>query len=168
MSTVIILGSARNQGNTHQLASYVANDIAATLFNLSDYEISPYEYEHRNRDDDFLLLMNEVLKFEHIILASPIYWYAPSSVMKVFLDRLSDLITIEKSLGRKLRDKSGSVIATGCDLVPPPCFEQMFQLTYRYLGIDYREMLYCPCIEDIEIHQHHLAINTFIRKSYAK
>ncbi|MFZ6843010.1 flavodoxin family protein [Undibacterium sp. RuTC16W] len=168
MSTVIILGSARNQGNTHQLANYVANDTAAALFNLSDYEISPYDYDHGNRSDDFLPLMNEVLKFEHIVLASPIYWYAPSSVMKVFLDRLSDLITIEKSLGRQLRQKSGSVIATGCDQVPPLCFEQMFQLTFRYLGICYREMLYCPCIEDIEIYKHHLAINTFIRKSHAK
>jgi multimeric flavodoxin WrbA len=164
MSTAIILGSARNQGNTHQLAQRVAHDIQAALFNLADYDITPYDYAHHNRIDDFLPLMKQVLGFDHLILASPVYWYAPSSSMKMFLDRLSDLITIEKDMGRQLRKKSAALLATGSDLTAPPCFEDIFQRTYNYLGITYQGFLYCPCDDDIEMHRHTATIEDFVAR----
>ncbi len=167
MRVAIILGTARNQGNTHQLATYLRDGVAGTLFNLADYKIGTYDYEHLNINDDFLPLMKEILMFDHIMLASPIYWYAASSEMKVFLDRLSDLMTIEKNLGRQLRSKSASLLATGCDIEPPVCFEQMFELTYRHLGINYRGMLYCPCVDHLEIEQHQFVINSFLKNLHA-
>jgi len=168
MSIAIILGSARDRGNTHLLADEVANDANATVFNLSDYQISAYDYEHKNRVDDFLPLMKEILRFDRIVLASPIYWYAPSSIMKVFLDRLSDLITIEKDLGRTLREKTGAIISTGCDAEPPACFEEVFKRTYQYLGVDYRGMLYCPCEDNLDIHEHRSMIDSFVRSLHAQ
>jgi multimeric flavodoxin WrbA len=162
MTTAIILGSARDHGNTHQLARHLADDLHATLFNLADYDIGPYDYAHKNRDDDFLPLMKQVMRFDRFILASPVYWYSPSSSMKVFLDRLSDLMTIEKELGRLLRQKRAAVLSTGCDLVAPPCFEEIFQKTYKHLGIAYDGRLYCPCADDIALHQHHAAIDEFV------
>jgi multimeric flavodoxin WrbA len=164
MNTAIILGSARNQGNTHRLAQRVAHDIQATLFNLADYDITPYDYAHHNRGDDFLPLMKQVLRFDRIVLASPVYWYSPSSSMKVFLDRLSDLMTIEKDMGRQMRKKSAALLATGCDLRAPPCFEDIFQRTYSYLGIAYQGFLYCPCDDDIDMHSHAAAIDDFVAK----
>ncbi|MDE2428019.1 MAG: hypothetical protein KGM99_04780 [Burkholderiales bacterium] len=37
--------------------------------------------------------------------------------MKVFMDRLSDLLDVEKPLGRQLRTKKAALLATGCDAV---------------------------------------------------
>jgi multimeric flavodoxin WrbA len=162
MSTAIILGSARGHGNTHQLALRIANELHADLFNLADYDITPYDYRHENRSDDFLPLMKQVLHSDRIVLASPVYWYSPSSSMKVFLDRLSDLMTIEKELGRQLRTKNAAVLATGCDATPPPCFEDIFQRTYRHLGMAYQGMLYCACADDMEIHRHLAEIKNFV------
>jgi multimeric flavodoxin WrbA len=164
MSTAIILGSARNRGNTHQLAERIAIDMQAVLFNLADYDITPYDYAHNNRSDDFLPLMKQVLRFDRFVLASPVYWYSPSSSMKVFLDRLSDLMTIEKDMGRQLRTKNAALLATGCDETAPPCFVDIFQRTYRHLGIAYDGMLYCPCADGIEMRQHQAAIDDFIAR----
>lgn len=59
-----------------------------------------------SRNDDYLNLMKQILdKYETLILATPVYWYSMSGIMKVFFDRLTDLLTIEKELGRKLRGK---------------------------------------------------------------
>ncbi|GGC66139.1 flavodoxin family protein [Undibacterium terreum] len=171
MSTAIILGTARNGGNTHQLALRVAQHIApagsARLFDLADYDIDAYDYKHHNSDDDFLPLMDEIIGYDHIVLASPIYWYSPSSVMKVFLDRWSDLLTIEKEMGRRLRQKSGAVISTGANAELTPCFEDIFRLTYEYLGMSYKGMLYCACDEEIQLDLHHSAIDQFTRNFHA-
>lgn len=167
MKTAIILGSARALGNTDQLARQVAQEAGAHCFNLADYDVSPYDYDHKNRDDGFLPLMREVLVFDQVVLASPVYWYSPSSVMKVFLDRLCDLMTIEKDLGRQLRQKEAAVIATGCDPLAPPCFEEIFRLTYAHLGMRYKGMLYCPCDKTIELHRHGAGINHFVGELHA-
>jgi multimeric flavodoxin WrbA len=48
-------------------------------------------------------------------MVTPVYWYTMSGIMKVFFDRFSDLLRIEKDLGRKLRGKSMAVISCGAD-----------------------------------------------------
>ena len=54
--------------------------------------------------------------------------------MKTFIDRLSDLISIRKDLGRKLKDKRIFVIASFNTSVPKG-FEEQFSQTCEYLGI---------------------------------
>ncbi|NHQ84654.1 NAD(P)H-dependent oxidoreductase [Iodobacter sp. HSC-16F04] len=153
MATAIILGSARNHGNTHQLALQIANHTECVIFNLADYNISHYDYEHKNIADDFLPLVREIITFDRFILATPIYWYSPSSIMKIFMDRLTDLITIEQSIGRQLKNKSAAIISTGNDKIAPQCFEDIFRLTFQHLHINYLGMLYCPCNKDPQQHK---------------
>lgn len=161
MSTAIILGTSRINGNTHNLVKLYQEYQHADVFCLMDYSISIYDYEHKNSGDDFISLARKLIKYNHLIFATPMYWYSMSGQMKVFFDRLSDLLTIEKGLGRDLRGKSCSVLATGLDIEPPACFEQPFILSAKYLGMDYQKMLYCSCsdgfleIEHIEkLHKH--------------
>ena len=82
--------------------------------------------------------------------------------MKVFFDRLSDLLTIEKELGRELRGKSCSVLATGVDKNPPECFEQPFKLSAHYLGVSYKKMLYCQCEDDFIELEHRSNLLSYI------
>jgi hypothetical protein len=62
--------------------------------------------------------------------------------MKIFIDRFSDLLTIEKDLGRLLRDKSAYLISNGSDSDCPQCFEDQFKLTCKYLGMYYGGLHY--------------------------
>lgn len=114
--SVIILGSSRKNGNTTKIVDAVASQKNVEVINLSDYHFSYYDYENKNINDDFLPLMKEIIeKYDTLIFATPIYWYSMSGIMKVFFDRFSDLIRIEKDWGRKLRGKKMAVISNSHD-----------------------------------------------------
>ncbi len=61
-----------------------------------------------------------------------------SAQLKVFFDRLSDLLTIEKGLGCKLKGKSISVLSTGYNLKLPDCFVEPFELTAKYMQLEFK------------------------------
>ncbi|VAW86504.1 hypothetical protein MNBD_GAMMA18-336 [hydrothermal vent metagenome] len=162
MKTAIILGTSRKNGNTSQLVDLFLQHTKADLFNLSDFVMSPFDYEHNNADDDFLPLIDKVLGYEHIIFATPVYWYSMSAQMKIFFDRMSELVTVEKERGRKLRGKSCALMATGNDNLPAECFEKPFVLSADYLGMMYKGMLYCSCQDTFSALDHKSKIADFI------
>ena len=154
MKTAIILASSREQGNTHQLAHLYMEHQTCDLFNLSDYAISAFDYQHRNKNDDFKVLIKTLITYDRLIFATPVYWYAMSAQMKVFVDRLSDLLTIEKTLGRALKGKSCSLLATGEDNEAPECFIAPFNLLANYLGINFTSSFYCCCRKNFIKQEH--------------
>ncbi|SES79618.1 flavodoxin family protein [Thalassotalea agarivorans] len=175
MKIAIVLGTSRRNGNTANLVEYFIEQYPAqcTLFHLSNYDIAPYDYNFNNQDDDFLPLITNIIEnYDAIILASPVYWYAPSAQMKVFMDRLSDLLVINKPLGRKLKGMSAGVIATGVVSKPNTCFEEIFRATFNYLHMPYIGMLYCTYadeIENIASHQQYLDkhVSTYVTTAFA-
>lgn len=135
---VIILGSSRKIGNTTRIVDEIAKDAGIDVINLSDYNISHYDYESKNIEDDFLPLIKGILeKYDTLIFATPIYWYNMSGIMKVFFDRFSDLIRIEKETGRKLRGKKIGVISNSHDNEIEDSFYITFKKTADYLGMEY-------------------------------
>ncbi|ELI0612377.1 flavodoxin family protein [Vibrio vulnificus] len=138
MKIAVILGTSKSDGNTRNLVESFVEKSGAKLFDLSDFDISFYDYEHENRNDDFLSIIHEISGFDHVVFASPVYWYSMSAQLKVFFDRLSDLLTIEKELGRKLKGKSVSVLSTGYNQDLPDCFVQPFELTANYMQLDFK------------------------------
>jgi len=154
MTTAIILGTSRDNGNTSKLVKLYMKYNHSDLFNLNDYVISTYDYAHLNKNDDFLVLAKSLKQYDHIVFASPIYWYSMSAQMKVFFDRLSDLLTIEKPLGRAFKGKTCSLLSTGVDKEIPECFIAPFQLTANYLGLEFIDAFYCSCSEEF-INQEH-------------
>ncbi|HHX8265685.1 TPA: flavodoxin family protein [Vibrio diabolicus] len=138
MKIAVILGTSKSDGNTRNLVDSFAEKSGAKLFDLSNYSISFYDYEHNNRSDDFLSIIHELVDYDHFVFASPVYWYSMSAQLKVFFDRLSDLLTIEKNLGRKLKGKSVSVLSTGYNTELPDCFVQPFELTADYMQLDFK------------------------------
>lgn len=165
MKTAILFSSSRTQGDTFHIAKYLSNNCSASLFDLSDYTMSFYDYEHLNSDDDFLPLMLQLIEFDHITFVTPMYWYSMCAQMKLFVDRLSDLLTIDTSLGRKLRGKNCSLVSTGYDTSAPDCLWQPFDLTAKYLGMHYQGLLYCSCPEGFDLDEHKLAIDGFIKNT---
>lgn len=138
MKTVIIVGSSRNDGNTQTLTNELVKKTNWDLINLNAYNFSYFDYEHLNKDDDYLPLMQTLLdKYDTLIFATPVYWYSMSGIMKVFFDRITDLLTIEKELGRKLRGKSMAAISCSIGNNLGDSFWLPFSETANYLGMNY-------------------------------
>ncbi|MCW8092025.1 flavodoxin family protein [Alteromonas sp. ASW11-130] len=161
MKTAIILGSSRSNGNTNAFARQVEKRIGADFFDLADYQIAPFDY-HNSYEDDFAGLIAQLLRYKQLIFASPVYWYAASAQMKVFLDRLTDLLNFHKDEGRQLRGKRVGLLATGIKPIAPNCFEQMFKLTFEYLGMEYKGMGYCCTRDTFELTTHGATVNGFV------
>lgn len=108
------------------------------MIDLNDYQISYFDYEHRNSEDDFIPLMQKVTnEYDVLIFATPVYWYSKSGIMKVFFDRISDLLSIEKDIGRKLRMKSMAVISCSEAIESESHFWIPFRKSAEYLGMKY-------------------------------
>ena len=136
MSQAIIFGSSRSFGKTRAIIDDLLNASKIDLFDLNSYKISPFDYDHANRDDDFIPLIEKLLTFDTWIIATPVYWYNMSTQHKLFFDRFSDLLTIRKDLGRQLRGKKLFVIASFGDSYPQG-FEDTFKQICDYLGMRY-------------------------------
>ncbi|WP_418264772.1 flavodoxin family protein [Flavobacterium faecale] len=138
MEKVIIVGSSRNDGDAANLTKQLIEKSKWDLVNLNDYEFSYFDYEHNNRNDDYLILMEEIVgKYETLIFVTPVYWYSMSGIMKVFFDRFTDLLTIEKELGRKLRGKKMAVMSCSIGENLGENFWLPFSETAKYLGMEY-------------------------------
>jgi len=114
---VIILGSSRSNGNTTRIVNEIASQFNIDVVNLKDYKFSYYDYESKNREDDFLPLIKGIIeKYDTLIFATPIYWYSMSGIMKVFFDR---------------------VISNSHDDELEYDFYLPFRLSAEYLGMEY-------------------------------
>lgn len=133
---IIILGSSRSFGNTRKAVMEILDGKDFPIVDLHTLDIKPYDYEYRNKEDDFMPLVERIVEHDTIILATPVYWYTMSATMKIFIDRISDLLDIRKDLGRKLRGKKLFVIGSFNTSLPRG-FEDAFEQTCEYLGMRY-------------------------------
>jgi len=164
--TAILLSTSRKQGNTQRLVEHIAHQSDIDIVNLKDFSISPFDYEHRNINDDFVPLIRKLIKYDHLIFASPVYWYSMTAQMKVFFDRISDLLHVKKELGRQLRKKKTSIISTGASPKPERSFEETFLNSFNYLGMNYKGMLYCYCENNFDSHKHKNTIDKYIKENF--
>ena len=141
MKTIVIYSSANPAGNTFQSATKIAQQYGAQLIYLDRYNIGEYCYQHSNSGDDFINLFRWILSFDHIVFASPVYWYAVTPRMKAFIDRITDFMDIESLQPelRALRDKQFSLLSTSNQKEAPRAFTQMLTGTFEYLGMSLKE-----------------------------
>lgn len=138
MKKVIILGSSRKNGDTKKVVTELRRISSWDLIDLTDSNISHFDYEHLNRSDDFIDLLKRITdNYDVLIFATPVYWYSMSGRMKVFFDRLTDLLTIEKEIGRKLRGKNMAVISCSNGVNLEDNFWLPFKKSAEYLGMNY-------------------------------
>lgn len=138
MKKLIILGSSRKDGNTKKVVDEIIRISGGDLVDLKDYNIGYYDYERQNVDDDYLPLMRKIIaNYDVLIFATPVYWYSMSGIMKVFFDRITDLLRHEKDLGRKLRGKGMAVVSSSSGGNLGDHFWHPFTATAEYLGMKY-------------------------------
>lgn len=136
MNPVIIFGSSRSFGNTRKVTDDIFGSSGIPLVDLNNFDISPFDYEHRNKHDDFIPLIENLLDHDTWIIATPVYWYTTSAHHKIFFDRIADLLDIRKDLGRRLSGKKLFVIASFGTSYPNG-FDGLFEQICEYLCMEY-------------------------------
>jgi multimeric flavodoxin WrbA len=139
---LVILGSARADGETGRAVALAFPEGAADLVVLPQYEIGGYDYAHRNAEDDFAGIAARIQEAGALVFATPVYWYAMSAPLKFFFDRLTDLTENQKAVGKALAGKPVWLIVTGTDPDLPAGFEVPFRRTADYFGMTYRGAIY--------------------------
>lgn len=147
LKTLALFSSSRRKGNTGQFIDRIASELGIEVIDLTNLSLTPYDYDHRNRSDDFEPLMERVLAHEQLIFATPIYWYAVSPAMKAFLDRISDYLELPDLLpkGRQLRGKNAFIVCTSICEQPSPTFMSAFRETFDYLGMTFGGVAHINC-----------------------
>lgn len=143
----IVMGSARGDGNTASAVFHLVRQLGARaeVADLSALGITPFDYGRHDDRDDFRSVIEMMLASQHIVFATPVYWYAMSGAMKVFFDRLTDLLLdpASRQTGRALAGRHVWLLATGTDDGLPTGFHEPFQRTSAYFDMVWREAFYC-------------------------
>jgi multimeric flavodoxin WrbA len=157
---LVILGSARRDGDTAKAIALTFPPGSAEIVMLPDYRIGGYDYAHANADDDFAAIAAAMHKMDQIVFATPVYWYAMSAPLKFLFDRLTDLTENLKPTGKALAGKSVWLIATGTDPELPEGFEVPFRRTAEYFDMTYRGSAYLHTGGDATLRATHEAALT--------
>ena len=147
MSVVAILGSARSDGHAARLLDAALAGRPARRFDLGALHVRDYAYGRPSGGDDFLTVAQAIAESQAVLFVTPVYWYAMSGVLKRFFDRMTDLVTVDKLLGRQFAGRSVWVAACGSYPALPEGFEVPFQETAAYFGMGYGGALYVPVQE---------------------
>lgn len=147
MSIAIIHGSSRKNGNTEYLTYHAIPKEKGTHIYLREHNIHPIIDERhaaegfQDVDDDHKSLIDQLLEHDIIVFATPIYWYAMSGPMKIFIDRWSQIMRDPDytHFREGMRGKKVYVIAVGGDtphIKGLPLIQQ-FQYICQFYGMSF-------------------------------
>ena len=135
--SLAILGSARSDGHTAALLKRLIDGLDCEVIDLNAANIACFRYDQRYTDDDeFMAIVEKMIAAPIVIFATPVYWYSFSTVMKNFVDRMSDLLMSQKDLGRRLRGGRWALVSSGSDAEPDRDLVSAFGRTCKYLGVE--------------------------------
>ena len=142
---LIILGSARKNGDTRKLVDQVFSDTEYELIDLLDYTIYPYNYkEEYPEDDQFMGVAERMFDHQALVFATPVYWYSMSGQMKIFFDRMTDLIRSKAENRPRFKGRKMFLLAVSASDELPDGFELPFSETADYLDMEYGGAYFSP------------------------
>lgn len=142
-NVLVIMGSSRPDSNTLKAIQNLIPFPQYDVIDLQSKKIRYYHYDSRSREnDDFHSIATEMLRYDILIFATPVYWYTMSGQMKVFFDRMTELTDEYKILGKSLKGKKTYLIACGASPSLPEGFEIPFKLTSQYFDMEYVQGFY--------------------------
>ena len=79
-----------------------------------------------------------------ILIATPVYWYAPTAIMKAFMDRW---VPLNRPQGRSMIQGKRAILVTAYEEDSPEAAEplvKVFELSFAYLGLRFVGRLIVP------------------------
>ena len=138
MNRSIVFTTSKPESAVYKTVQLALENESFTCVDLTTKNFLDYCPLNSHISDDFLALAEQMVQHENIILACPVYWYSVPALMKRFIDRWSDILTIRKDIGRKLHGKKLFIIA--CYGTYPDGyegFELPLQKTASYMDMRY-------------------------------
>jgi putative NADPH-quinone reductase len=151
-SVLVLLGSARREGNTEQLmrraAARLSTEQAVQWLHLGDYPLPPFvDIRHEDAPvyeaptGNEALLLERTLAASHLVFAMPLYWYSLPADAKRYLDYWSAWMRVPGAdFQRRMAGKQLSVVTTVSDenrRVAEPLIDSL-RLTAQYLHMTFR------------------------------
>lgn len=154
MSTVIIKGSPRKNGNSTYLAEVLGRELEeqgeqVEYISLRELKLSCCVHCEACRkketcviDDDMQSIYRSLDKCDKLVIAAPIYWFNVNAQTKIFLDRLYALAVKRSQFSWKV-----GIILTGegvnaFDSGAVNAF-RAFQDMFSYLQADIKDLIFC-------------------------
>lgn len=148
MKLTAILGSPRAGGNSDTLAQCVLEGareagLDTEVVALRRLKINPCtgceKCWQAGRpcvfDDDMTRLYDTIARTDILLLATPVYWYAPTTIMKGFIDRL---VVLNRPEGRPMIEGKGAITAVTYEEEGPAAAKplvRMLELSFDYLKV---------------------------------
>lgn len=159
MKITAFLGSPRADGNTDILAQEVLAGAAEAgweteaiaLRRLNIHPCNACEKCWANAkpcviNDDMTKLYDVIGGSDALLFATPVYWYAPTAIMKAFMDRL---IPLNRPEGRLMVKGRRAILVTAYEEEGPAAAEpliRMFELSFGYLGL---QLVDCVAVDGV-------------------
>ncbi len=176
MNILGLVASPRRGSNTDLMVSSIlygagANNHTIDKVYLYDVDIAPcVDCRACKRGsckcaigDGMQLLYPKLEKADVIIFGTPLYWYGPSAKMKLLIDRLRPFVASKKLDGKKalvvVPSEEG---AEACKLIIG-----MFELSFKYLGLELIGKFLPKVSERAEIKNHPQMLNEAFEKGKA-
>lgn len=149
MKLTAFLGSPRVGGNTDILTARVLDGakesgLVVEAVELRKLRIGPCTgcekcWQRSGQpcviNDDMNDLYEKIGESDILLFATPVYWYAPTSIMKAFTDRF---VVFNRPQGRPMIEGKGAILVTAYEEEGPKAVEpmlRMFEMSFEYLGL---------------------------------
>ncbi|TPR12307.1 flavodoxin family protein [Apilactobacillus timberlakei] len=109
MKTLFLNFSKDPNGLTENLAYNSFNIANIKTINIVRKKIKPLGQKY-SVDDQFQKICNEISKIDNLIIGTPVYWSSMSSYMKIFIDRMTEVMSENPFKGKNLY-----LVVTGSD-----------------------------------------------------
>ena len=149
MKAVILFGSPRKAGNTIELARLATDTLrenghSVRMLYLNDLNIRPCQGCYTclsdgtcRINDDMRDIRKYVMESDLIVYATPIYWFGPSSQLKLAMDRF--IAFMDPDYQSRIAGKKAMTLITCADGNKSTCQPalDMFKKTFDLLKLDY-------------------------------
>ena len=148
MKVTAFLGSPRAGGNTDILAGRLLEGASEVGLETESVELRKLNIHpcigcekcwQLDRpcvfDDDMIGLYQSIGTSDLLVFVTPVYWYAPTTIMKAFMDRL---VPFNRPQGRPMIEGKGAALVTAYEESGPQAAEpmiRMFEMSFAYLGL---------------------------------
>jgi multimeric flavodoxin WrbA len=159
---MVLCGSPRKKGNTNRLVTWFTESATEAGASVETIDTTRLDYKNlgciacmgcRSRDeyecvvdDGARPLLKRIPETDVLVMATPVYWFAPTAQLKVFTDRMFSLVKSNPETGEmshSLGGKTLALIATaGGDLNDGlNCVDLTFSTAARFLNMKYDSLL---------------------------
>jgi multimeric flavodoxin WrbA len=151
-----IAGSPRKGGNTHILVSEILKGAKKAgarteLISLSNLRIKEcdacytcWETEVCRINDGMKRIYKKLIDSDCIVLATPMYWFGPTVLMKAFIDRLLYFCCSKSEDKIKGKEVVLAIVFADGDPTTANSLLKMLTMTVEYLGMKLKGKILAP------------------------